>query len=52
MSTCKVECQEWGLDFLRLALAVDLEKKELPVLAVRPVTQRFIEEIVVDRNSI
>ena len=33
MSTCKVECQEWGLDFLRLALAVDLEKKELPVLA-------------------
>ena len=32
MSTCKVECQEWGLDFLRLALAVDLEKKELLVL--------------------
>ena len=30
--TCKVECQECGLDFLRLALAVDLEKKEPLVL--------------------
>ena len=28
MITCSVECQEWGLDFLRLALAVDLEKKD------------------------
>ena len=32
--TCKVECQECGLDFLRLALAVDLEKKEPLVFIV------------------
>ena len=28
LTTCNVECQECGLDFLTLALAVDLEKKE------------------------
>ena len=27
---CKVECQEWGRDFLMLALAVAREKKEPP----------------------
>ena len=47
MSTCKVECQEWGLDFLRLALAVDLEKKELPVLAASSSTPSLSSPLLV-----
>ena len=39
--TCKVECQECGLDFFMLARAVDLEKKEPLVFVASSTSPSF-----------
>ena len=57
MITCSVECQECGLDFFRLALAVDLEKKDPLVFpassssSLLPVTNPRRFTIVVDVSA-